>query len=81
MEKHHNKCRKPNKSKHKLRPLPSTIHNKNISESPTKRKERRPLYKPCDERQHSDLNYELWNTIPTDTENQQNKHNIIKRLL
>ena len=27
----------------------------------------RPMYKPCDPTQNNDLNYELWNTRPTNT--------------
>jgi hypothetical protein len=45
------------------------------------------MYKPCNPTQNNDLNYELWNTIPsvqnlsTAEEHQQNKYNIIKNWL
>ena len=47
----------------------------------------RPMYKPCNPTQNNDLNYELWNTIPsvqnltTAEEHQQNKYNTIKNWL
>ena len=33
----------------------------------------RPIYKPCDSTQQDDLNYELWNAIPTD-QNDNNRY-------
>jgi hypothetical protein len=42
--------------------------------------EPRPIYKPCGSTQQEDLNYELWNTIPQD-QNNQNRYEVIKRRL
>ena len=42
--------------------------------------EPRPIYKPGDSTQQEDLNYELWNTIPTDRNNN-NRYKVIKDLL
>ena len=39
----------------------------------------RPIYKQCDNTQQDDLNYELWNTIPTEqNNNNNNRYKVIK---
>ena len=40
----------------------------------------RPIYRQCDSIQQDDLNYELWNTIPTE-QNNNNRYKVIKNWL
>ena len=85
MEKHNHKCGKRHKIKHKLRPLPTHIYHSNKAKSNAQRKTNRPVYKPCDPQQNSDLNYELWNDTQDINSNegphQQNRYSIIKNWL
>ena len=41
----------------------------------------RPMYKPCNENENSDLNYELWNSITTNQNPNTSNYNVIKHWL